>query len=100
MSNVRSILLFSQKEYYIKRFTSKDSRKAFLELLDEALKQQIWMRPIVTQEMKEEKEMQKYTSGGGIGIGGIKRNMEIQQQRDKKEITSAFSDLQSLKERA
>ena len=60
------------------------------------------MKPIETQEMKEQKEMQKHnvTSGGGIGLGGIKRNMEMRQQKDQQEISSAFSDLQSLKVRA
>ena len=70
--------------YYIKKFSSKDSRKAFIDLLDEAIRQQNWMKPIETQEMKEQREMQKHnvTSGGGIGLGGIKRNMEMRQQKD------------------
>ena len=42
------------------------------------------------------------TRGGAtaIGIAGIKRNMELGQKKDKKEMNDAFSDLASLKQKS
>jgi len=51
-------------------------------LLKDALNKKIWLKPIVTEEMKEIEDLKRknlVTSGGqtGMGIGGIKKNIEL-----------------------
>lgn len=54
------------------------------------------------KEIEDLKRKNLVTSGGqtGMGIGGIKKNIELNQIRDQVEINSAFQDLRSLKERS
>jgi hypothetical protein len=51
------------------------------------LNKKTWLKPIVTEEMKEKEDLKRnnlVTSGGqtGMGFGGIKRNIERNQIRD------------------
>jgi hypothetical protein len=97
--------MFLETNFILKKFPSTDSRKKFTSLLDEALKQQVWLKPLESDKKKQEMQdaSNRVTSSGagyGIGIATITRANEMNQEKNKMEIKSAFSDLESLKHKA
>ena len=97
--------MFPYNQYLLKKFPSTDSRKKFTGLLDEALKQKIWTHQLISEN--KQKEMQdsqnRVTSTGsgfGIGIATITRANDMNMQKNTQEIKGAFSDLESLKQKA
>lgn len=79
-------------------------RDKFDKLLKEALKLQVWTQPIPVK-------VDPIFGGAGViggalpstsvgGISGIKRQIEQKAEQSHKQITTAFQDLDSLKEKA
>lgn len=64
----------------------------------------VWLKPIVPQDKLDQQLQDKNNvlKGGasGVGIKLIRNNIQMSQMKNSKEIDSAFSDLQSLKQKS
>jgi len=87
-------------EWHFKKFDNKQAREKFINLLRESIAQKIWTRPIMTQEALETQKHHEQNLNSGIGIRGIKQKIEINSKKNENEISNAFSDLKSLKEKS
>eukprot|EP00347_Sterkiella_histriomuscorum_P011328 403372873 len=81
----------------------KENREKFVGMLKEALKTRHWNIPIkieTSQGHLAQETLTQHQSKPVIGIAGIKKNIEDKTQYNQSQISNAFQDLNSLKEKA